>query len=89
MPNLPHPVGYYKDLIALVAFSITLLFYIYKGRIPSHLIIASIVACVLVDGAYTLNPEWHCSPVGQNIPTYALIAQIAFVLVIGTMWVAL
>lgn len=86
MLRFTHPVGYYKDLAAVIVFTISLALYLYTGRLPHALVVAGLSACILLDGAYSLNPTWHCSPVGDNVPTYALGAQVLMIAIFGLLW---
>lgn len=72
-------VGYVKDAIAFLVFSCALLLAIFK-QIPYALIIYGLVACAVVDGLFSANPDWHCRPWGKNVATYVVMFQAALAL---------
>lgn len=76
-------VGYYKDAAATIAFAIALVFLVTIG-IPKSILIISLIACIFVDGMFTINPTWHCSPIGRNPATYMLIAQLVLIIFVAT-----
>lgn len=81
MLALERTVGYYKDLIALGAFAIALAAALFMA-IPKTVIIAGLVCCIIIDGAFTLYPNWHCQSVGKNVATKMLIIQCVMVVCI-------
>lgn len=74
-------VGYYKDLIACFAFILALVL-LCTVDISKQLIIVGLVACIAIDGVFTLNPSWHCTPFGNNAASFAIVAQIILTIVI-------
>ena len=67
-------VGYYKDFVATIVFLFALVLFLSRG-IRKEVLVMGLLACILIDGMFTLNPTWHCKPIGKNNATYALIAQ--------------
>ena len=78
-----YTVGYYKDLLATVAFMVVLGVILLRGQIPRNVMIVSLVACIGMDGLFSLNPSWHCSHVGSNTASWMLGAQVAAIALIG------
>lgn len=72
--NIMVTVGYTKDLIALIFFSLALFLTLFR-LLPYIFIIIGLILCVFVDLLFTLNPDWHCSELGKNMGTYAVIIQ--------------
>lgn len=81
--HFPNSVGYYKDLIALGAFIIVLVVATIKTSIPKFLIITGLLFCIVIDGAFTLSPSWHCESVGKNPATFMLLVQCIMVVSIA------
>lgn len=86
--QLQNPVGYYKDALALVAFTAAFIIAL-VSEIPKTIIIISLALCILVDGAFTLFPDWHCKPVGKNVATYMLLTQITAIVFVMVLLIKL
>ena len=68
--------GYNKDKIASFLFFISIIFVYYLKSLDKikNLIIFILIIGFLIDFSYTVNPEYHFTKLGYNIPTYILYA---------------
>jgi hypothetical protein len=72
-----------KDALATVGFVLILTALFTRGNdwCPRRILILLVVACIIGDGLFTLNPTWHFTILGENIPTTFIIIQT--ILLIG------
>ena len=85
MPRRPRPIGYYKDLLAVVAFAAALGL-VAADKLPKPLLLAGIAWCLATDAAFTLRPEWHCiAPDPAHPATWIVGLQAVGVGVVGAL----
>ena len=70
-----HRIGHYKDVAATIFFALTFVigYYIQDINQYKQLILTAIFLGAILDGTFSLSPNYHNAPVGQNIPTYVTV----------------
>jgi len=76
--------GYTKDKIASLLFFISIFFVYYLKNLDKikNLIILILLIGFLIDFLFTLNPEYHFTKIGYNIPSYIIYSGVIFVFIL-------
>ena len=70
--KLQKTAGYMKDSIASVIFILSFILLVKLKDLNKlkKLILIILIICFIIDFSFTINPEYHFTELGNNIPSY-------------------
>ena len=71
---LKYDAGYLKDTIATILFTLYFIKLYKKKSVDYEFVMRLLPIGILIDLIFTLNPEFHCQPLGLNTPTFLVLA---------------